>query len=860
MGNGMPQIAPLQPGDPTNLGPFVLSGRLGEGGQGVVYFGQDEAGERAAVKLLHVKFSGDATARSRFARELRAAQRVASFCTARVLAADLEGDTPYIASEFIDGRSLRETVEEDGPLTGSSLERLAVGTATALTAIHQAGIVHRDFKPDNVLLAVDGPRVVDFGIARILDSTATITSRAIGTPAYMAPEQISGGTVGPPADVFSWASTIAFAATGDVVFGGNSIAVVLNRILNHDIDTGMLPEPLGGVVRACLRKSPDERPAADQILLRLLGRAVSGDASAVVLSEGAAHAADPDALARTGPVRAPATGGAGRLPTGGARTGTGAGAGSGPAVGSGPGAGSGVWTGTGDHAGHAGNAGQAGHAANAGQAGHAANAGRARNVGHAGNVSQGGHGGNAGQAGHAGNAGQGGHAANAGRARNAGHAGNVSQGGHGGDAGQAGNDASTGASQSASLSGPTNPRFGAVPREGTGGLGGHATVWPVVAAFDAAGPVPARPLPGGTGSAGTGPAETGPGDAGAYGVPDATGTYGMEPGGTGPGGTGPSGTGPSGTGPGDTGPGGGARRRRRGLFGALAAVLAVVAAGTAILAAKTGFAFGDASEDGATGAVVTPRPKPAYGSVYDKARQTKRLTIGVRWDVPGVGLEQASGFSGFDVDVATAIARRLNVPANGITFRRLGVGDRVRALTDGTVDMVVATYSYDDNRNDAVTFAGPYYTAHTDLLVLSGSRIKKLADLAGRRMCAPVGSVSARLVADKVGVEQVPVNDYAECMNLLTRGEVDAVPGDDLIIAGFANRVASLKLSVLGVRLTDQRYAVGLPKRDLRTCRAVEDAISGMYGDGTMRDLLRKHFGNVDFAPEQDVPPKLACR
>lgn len=289
-------------------------------------------------------------------------------------------------------------------------------------------------------------------------------------------------------------------------------------------------------------------------------------------------------------------------------------------------------------------------------------------------------------------------------------------------------------------------------------------------------------------------------------------------------------------------------------------MLAVVAAGTAILAAKTGFAFGDASEDGATGPVVTPRPKPAYGSVYDKARQTKRLTIGVRWDVPGVGLEQASGFSGFDVDVATAIARRLNVPANGITFRRLGVGDRVRALTDGTVDMVVATYSYDDNRNDAVTFAGPYYTAHTDLLVLSGSRIKKLADLAGRRMCAPVGSVSARLVADKVGVEQVPVNDYAECMNLLTRGEVDAVPGDDLIIAGFANRVASLKLSVLGVRLTDQRYAVGLPKRDLRTCRAVEDAISGMYGDGTMRDLLRKHFGNVDFAPEQDVPPKLACR
>ncbi|MGI5161124.1 serine/threonine-protein kinase [Microbispora sp. CA-102843] len=696
MGNGMPQIAPLQPGDPTRLGPFVLSGRLGEGGQGVVYFGQDQAGERAAVKLLHVKFSGDATARSRFARELRAAQRVASFCTARVLAADLEGDTPYIASEFIDGRSLRDAVEADGPLTGSGLERLAVGTATALTAIHQAGIVHRDFKPDNVLLAVDGPRVVDFGIARILDSTATITSRAIGTPAYMAPEQISGGKVGPPADVFSWASTIAYAATGDVVFGGSSIAVVLNRILNHDIDTGMLPEPLGGVVRACLRKSPDERPTADRILLRLLGRVASGDASTVVLSEGAAHAADPDAtrLARTGPGRAVATG-AGPLPTGGARTGTGE-----PTR-------SGAWIGTGGHA---------------------------------------------------------------------------------------GNDVPTGASPaSLSPSGPTGPGSGGVPHhDGHGDVGSGLE-------GDAAGP-----------------------------VPDGTGR---------------------------------ARRRRRGLVGALAAVLAVVAAGGAVIAAKTGFAFGGASEDGGTGdAVVSPRPSPTYASVYEKARRTKRLTIGVRWDVPGVGLEQASGFSGFDVDVATSIARSLKVPANGITFRRVGVNDRVRALTDHTVDMVVATYSYDDNRADAVTFAGPYYTAHADLLVLAGSRIKKLEDLAERRMCAPAGSTAARLVAGKVNVEQVPVNDYAECMNLLTRGEVDAVPGDDLLIAGFANRVASLKLSVLGLRLTDQRYAVGLPRKDVRTCRAVEDAISRMYGDGTMRDLLRKHFGNVDFDPERDVPPKLACR
>ncbi|WP_169951989.1 serine/threonine-protein kinase [Microbispora sp. H11081] len=698
----MPQIAPLQPGDPTRLGPFVLSGRLGEGGQGVVYHGQDQAGERAAVKLLHVKFSGDATARSRFARELRAAQRVASFCTARVLAADLEGDTPYIASEFIDGRSLRETVDADGPLTGRALERLAVGTATALTAIHQAGIVHRDFKPDNVLLAVDGPRVVDFGIARILDSTATITSRAIGTPAYMAPEQISGGLVGPPADVFSWAATIAYAATGDVVFGGTSIAVVLNRILNHDIDTGMLPEPLGGVVRACLRKSPDERPTADRILLSLLGRAESGDASAVVLSEGAAHAADPEAarFAHTGQGRVGATA-TGPLTSGGGRTGGGAPAGNATWTGAGP------WTGT---AGPTGNAGPTGPGAPAG--------------------------------------------------------------------------ASPAFSPS---SGPTDPR----PTD----------------------PRLSDPRPAGPGM-------------------------------------------PVGSGPG--------RRRRKGpLFGAIAAVIAVVAAVGTFLVGKTGLGFGETpSESGSGDATVaprSPRPSTTYASVYDKALKTRRLTIGVRGDVPGVALQQGDGFRGFDVDVATLIAKSLKVPATGITFRRLGVGDRVRALADGSVDMVVATYSYDDNRGDSVTFAGPYYAAHADVLVLSGSRIKKLEDLAGRRMCSPSGGGVARLVADKVEVEQVPVGDYAECMNLLTRGEVDAVPGDDLIIAGFANRVASLKLSVLGLRLTDQRYAVGLPRKDVRTCEAVTDAIGRMYDDGTMKALLRKHFGNVDFDTERDAPRALAC-
>src|SRR3954452_9504390 len=162
----MPDIAPLEAGEPRQVGPFRIVGRIGEGGQGVVYLGVNASGERAAMKLLHVKFFGDTIARSRFAREARAAQRVASFCTAGVMDADLEGDTPYIASEYIEGRSLRQVVDDDCPITGTALQRLASGTATALTAIHHASIVHRDYKPDNVLIAADGPRVVDFGIAR----------------------------------------------------------------------------------------------------------------------------------------------------------------------------------------------------------------------------------------------------------------------------------------------------------------------------------------------------------------------------------------------------------------------------------------------------------------------------------------------------------------------------------------------------------------------------------------------------------------------------------------------------------------------------------------------------------------------
>ncbi|GGL19090.1 serine/threonine-protein kinase [Planomonospora parontospora] len=211
-----------------------------------------------------------------------------AFCTARVLAADLDGETPYIASELIDGPSLRRIVEREGPLAGEALERLAIGTATALAAIHRSGIAHRDFKPDNVLLAPDGPRVVDFGIAKIIDESGTITTRAVGTPAYMAPEQIAGERVGCPADVFAWGSTMLFTATGRAPFGGETIVATLNRVINHEPDLSGLPEGLRAVVASCLRKDQDRRPTADEVLRHLLGHPAEDGAgiSDEVLAEG----------------------------------------------------------------------------------------------------------------------------------------------------------------------------------------------------------------------------------------------------------------------------------------------------------------------------------------------------------------------------------------------------------------------------------------------------------------------------------------------------------------------------------------------------------------------------------------------
>ncbi|MEU8247018.1 WD40 repeat domain-containing serine/threonine protein kinase [Nonomuraea sp. NPDC048916] len=269
----MPSFAPLRPGDPPRLAGLDLLGRLGEGGQGVVYLARDPSGEHVAVKWLRPDLAADEVSVGRFLREVQVAQQVAPFCTAAVLGTGIEHDRPYIVSEFIDGPSLQQVVLQEGPRTGSSLQRLAVGTATALAAIHQAGIVHRDFKPANVILGADGPRVIDFGIARALDATSTISGMPVGTPSYMPPEQIMGHTVGPAADLFSWAGTMVFAASSRAPFGSDTMPAVLHRVLSQDPDVGVLDGPLRDVVLACLAKDPARRPTAEQVIMRLLQRA-----------------------------------------------------------------------------------------------------------------------------------------------------------------------------------------------------------------------------------------------------------------------------------------------------------------------------------------------------------------------------------------------------------------------------------------------------------------------------------------------------------------------------------------------------------------------------------------------------------
>ncbi|MEW2355128.1 WD40 repeat domain-containing serine/threonine-protein kinase [Spirillospora sp. NPDC029432] len=265
---------PLTPGEPARLGDYWLAGRLGAGGQGVVYEAYGPDGTRVAVKALH----GDYSLRQRhlLAREVEAVRRVSQFCTARVLAADLESAPPYVVSEYVAGPTLQQAVEEGGAHAPDELYRLAVGIATALTTIHRAGVVHRDLKPANVLLGPDGPRVIDFGIARHEDMSQSATG-VKGTPRYMAPEVFRGRDPGPAVDVWAWGATILFAASGHAPFAGDTLPSLMHAVTTTEPDTSAVPERLRPIVAAALAKDPGRRPDAPRLLLDLLGGAPDAD-------------------------------------------------------------------------------------------------------------------------------------------------------------------------------------------------------------------------------------------------------------------------------------------------------------------------------------------------------------------------------------------------------------------------------------------------------------------------------------------------------------------------------------------------------------------------------------------------------
>ncbi|MER6952063.1 protein kinase [Nonomuraea sp. NPDC000554] len=272
----MPSAEPLREGDPAAVGPYRLLGRLGAGGQGIVYLGQGPDGRPVAVKVLR-----EGRADERFAKEIEAARRVEPFCIAQVLDASASG-RPYIVTEYVEGPSLQQA----GRHAGADLQRLAVATATALAAVHQAGIVHRDFKPANVLLGPGGPRVIDFGIARSAGAGPSGASGIVGTPAYMAPEQLAGTPIGPAADVFAWGSVMVFAGTGSPPFGEDTLPAVINRVLHNEPRLGDLPQPLRAIVLECLAKDPVRRPSMQDVLLRLLGDPRSGPGSGVPAGAG----------------------------------------------------------------------------------------------------------------------------------------------------------------------------------------------------------------------------------------------------------------------------------------------------------------------------------------------------------------------------------------------------------------------------------------------------------------------------------------------------------------------------------------------------------------------------------------------
>lgn len=262
-----PQIHPLEPSDPQELGGYELLGRIGAGGMGAVYLAETRTGRKLALKAILKEYVQDPEFRTRFRAEVATAMKVRGRFLATVIDADPEGAQPWLAVEYVAGPSLSAVVRTQGPLPEPDVRRVVAGVAEALRSVHQAGIVHRDLKPSNILLGHEGPFVIDFGIAKALDSTSlTRTGLKIGTPAFMAPEQVRGSISTPAADVWALGAVALYAATGQRAFGEGDTTVVYYRVVHEEPDLSTCPAWLLPLVQACLTKDPEARPSLQEVL------------------------------------------------------------------------------------------------------------------------------------------------------------------------------------------------------------------------------------------------------------------------------------------------------------------------------------------------------------------------------------------------------------------------------------------------------------------------------------------------------------------------------------------------------------------------------------------------------------------
>src|ERR1700722_16660868 len=316
-------MEPLSADDPRQIGGFTLRSRLGAGGMGRVYLAFSPGGRAVAMKVVHPGLAADPDFLRRFRNEVAAARAVSGMYTAPVVGAGVDDDPPWLATAYVPGPPLADVVSRYGPLAEVAVWRLAAGLAEALRAVHACGVVHRDLKPGNVLLAADGPHVIDFGISRAFEGTAvTSTGMVVGTPGYMSPEQAEGQQAGPPSDVFSLGCVLAYAATANAPFGGGSAASILYRVVTGEPDLSGIPAGLQQVITACLAKDPAQRIGLAQLtaMVSALGPAMSGSLGAfwpeplasIIAADQAPHPATEVSVRSVSPAQGGGTWAAGR--------------------------------------------------------------------------------------------------------------------------------------------------------------------------------------------------------------------------------------------------------------------------------------------------------------------------------------------------------------------------------------------------------------------------------------------------------------------------------------------------------------------------------------------------------------------